>query len=409
MPVVTDTGANATSDAPGTAATTAARSARRPHVAEIDVVRVMTFAAVVAVHTVANANPTTAVAPNAILMLLHFTRSAFFVLTGFVLMHQYLGRPLAVRNFWRRRITLVAVPYIGWSVLYTALGQVQAPHGSAAGFLRTLGPNLAFGQAWYHLYFLLVSLQIYLLFPLIRKMVTRTAGWHGRLLILSAAIQLALLAWLRYGVPTSGWGAGVTAHADALLPTYQFYVLAGAVAACHLDRLRSWLLGHVRSVLLAVSLTAVLAEVWFAVTVAVGDSPLRAADVLQPAMFPWSAAATVGLATLGAVWASRRKPASTTARWLQTASDRSFGVYLVHPAILWAVLSLGHGWIMHSLPAVIGTAVVYLIVLAAAAGFTEGARRTAASLLLTGRPRLRTGRHLTAALPSRPAVLIGRP
>ncbi len=58
---------------------------------------------------------------------------------------------------------------------------------------------MALGTAWYHLYFLLVSMQIYLVFPLILWLVRKTAGHHGVLLAISAVIQLALTSWLMYG------------------------------------------------------------------------------------------------------------------------------------------------------------------------------------------------------------------
>ena len=52
---------------------------------EIDVVRVVTFVAVVAVHATGGTTDQQSVGGNAALTLLHFTREAFFALTGFVL------------------------------------------------------------------------------------------------------------------------------------------------------------------------------------------------------------------------------------------------------------------------------------------------------------------------------------
>ncbi len=87
---------------------------RRGHVYEADVVRVLTFACVIAVHTISHTEPATSIPANGFEMLLHFTREAFFCLTGFVLLHQSLGRarPLPTLTFWRRRLLAVCVPYI---------------------------------------------------------------------------------------------------------------------------------------------------------------------------------------------------------------------------------------------------------------------------------------------------------
>ncbi len=152
---------------------------RRGHVYEADVVRVLTFACVIAVHTISHTESDTSVPANGVEMLLHFTREAFFALTGFVLLHQSLSRPepLAARTFWRRRIVVVGVPYIAWSVIYTGI-EATTSFGTWTSELRHLGSNLAYGTAWYHLYFLLVSMQIYLLWPLIDRLVRATARHH---------------------------------------------------------------------------------------------------------------------------------------------------------------------------------------------------------------------------------------
>ncbi|MHA3701299.1 acyltransferase [Jatrophihabitans sp. YIM 134969] len=400
------------------AATT--RPKRRAHVHEIDVVRVLTFASVIAVHTVANVNAGDLVWPNAVLMMLHFTRSAFFALTGFVLTYQYLGRPVQTRNFWRRRLTLVGVPYVTWSVLYTALDQVDHPAASLGAFVQKLLFNIGVGDAWYHLYFLLVSMQIYLLFPLIQWLVEKTRGHHLALLVASAVLQFGVLSAIRYGNPGPGWASNIVTYSDTIFVSYQFYVLAGAVAATRLDEIRAWVPAHTRGILLTVVGTAVLTEAFFALEVATGMGAQRAATVLQPAMFPWSIVATAGLLSLGVLWSRSHAADSTQARWLRTASDRSFGVFLVHPAVLWFLLWLASDRLADVLTGPGATVLAYLVVVVGAVGFTELARHTPVSMPLTGRPSLaeveraevakRSGPRASAepAAPSPPAPVTDR-
>ena len=57
-----------------------------------------------------------------------------------------------------------------------------------------------------HLYFLLVSMQFYLVFPLFRSMLRATRGYHWPLLALSAALQVGIDVWLHELAPT-----GITA------------------------------------------------------------------------------------------------------------------------------------------------------------------------------------------------------
>ena len=89
---------------------------RGGRVPEIDLVRVVTFGAVIGVHAVGLSFAPLAVGGNAALMLLHYTRSAFFVLMAIVLVRsaERSGRTGKLR----RRLTLVGVPYLVWSAIY---------------------------------------------------------------------------------------------------------------------------------------------------------------------------------------------------------------------------------------------------------------------------------------------------
>lgn len=363
---------------------------RSRHVYEADIVRVLTFACVIAVHTVHYTNPDESLGANGLEMLLHFTREAFFCLTGFVLVLGSLNRPLVVTSFWRKRLLAVALPYVSWSIGY----ELIATHWSVLSTLRRLPGDLALGTAWYHLYFLLVSMQIYLVFPLIRWLVRRTAGHHVALLAVSGAIQLVVLALLTYAAPASGWAAPLVAHADALLPSYQFYVLLGAVAACHWDRMRELARTRRLAIVVLGLLSAGAAEAWYLAAVHLGTSPLDAAAVLQPVMVVWSVAAVALLVVIGSIWSDRRVPGGRADQALAVASDRSFGIFLAHPLVLWLLLQARSRWLPHLWgPAL--TVGAYLVVVAGSLAFTEVFRRSPLSLALTGRRRPARTPHAT--------------
>jgi surface polysaccharide O-acyltransferase-like enzyme len=147
--------------APTTGPAAGARDAG--HLYALDLVRVLTFACVIAVHTVVAINPPDSVPAGGAAMLLHFTREAFVALTAFVLVHRYRAS-LHVVPFWRRRFLLIGTPYLVWSVIYTGLALSTTPLPPTAA-LTQLGINLLTGTACYHLYFLVVTMQCYLLFP----------------------------------------------------------------------------------------------------------------------------------------------------------------------------------------------------------------------------------------------------
>jgi peptidoglycan/LPS O-acetylase OafA/YrhL len=74
-------------------------------------------------------------------------------------------------------------------------------------------------------------------------------------------------------------------------------------------------------------------------------------------------------------------------RWVDRASDLSFGVYLVHPLLLLGLFSLP--WVS-SPPAAVTAVVTTFLALGGSLLVAEIARRTPASLPLTGRPRRRS-------------------
>jgi peptidoglycan/LPS O-acetylase OafA/YrhL len=73
--------------------------------------------------------------------------------------------------------------------------------------------------------------------------------------------------------------------------------------------------------------------------------------------------------------------------WVDRASDLSFGVYLVHPLLLLWLFKLP--W-ASTLPTGVTVGVATVLALVGSLLVTEVARRTPASLPLTGRPRRRS-------------------
>jgi peptidoglycan/LPS O-acetylase OafA/YrhL len=369
--------------------------ARAEHLHEIDVIRILTFGAVIAVHAIAFTElPSNRLAAGA-LMLLQFGRELFFALMGFVLVYSAQRRYPGARTFWRRRFPLVATPYVVWTLIYRADGALTG-HPSGHGLLS----DLLTGNAEYHLYFLLVTMQLYLAFPLILRVVRATASRAGTVLAVVGVLNVAWLAALHDVTPHAAWAAGLWGRAYELLPTYSVYVLAGCYAAVHVDRLRP-LLRRRSGTLVAVGLgSAALAVVAYAVQLA-DRAPRDAADVLQPAMVLTCLAATLLLSVAGAWWTDGPR---RTGHIVAEASAISFGVYLAHPLVLQLLLSAGLGNAGQRIPAPLATLVAFLGAAAGAIAITLVARRTPLSLALTGRPRPEPSE--LPAVPQRPLPVL---
>jgi peptidoglycan/LPS O-acetylase OafA/YrhL len=368
----------------------AARVSGPGHIYAVDLVRVLTFAAVIAVHTVTTINPPGSIPAGGAAMLLHFTREAFFALTAFVLVHRYRDGLRGV-PFWRRRFLLVGAPYVVWSVIYSGLALITVPlppTETLTGALAQLGRNLLTGTACYHLYFLVVSMQFYLLFPLFLRLLRRSAGRRGRhrwLLAISAVLQIGIDAGLHVAHP-SGIAAELLGYDGSFVGSYVFYLVLGGVAALHADRVQAWVRGHPAIVLVALVLTGAAAEGWYLRSVLGGSTTVSASDVFQPVMVPWCVTVMTALFALGVMWAARRG-AGPASRAVEIGSDRSFGVFLVHPMVL-SVLTLGPStWLSTHVSALCSTVITIAATVVVSLLVVEMLRHSPLSMVLTGKRR----------------------
>jgi hypothetical protein len=150
-----------------------------------------------------------------------------------------------------------------------------------------LGHDLLAAGARYHLYFLLVTMQVYALFPAIRWVLRKTSGHHLALFAAACAYQLALTGaihyhWVRGGV-IGGWLNG--AASGIWMESYVLYVLGGAIAGWHFEHLCQVTRRHASwaTVTLAVGLgVAAGVGVYLTEVYAAGASPGAASAVFQP-------------------------------------------------------------------------------------------------------------------------------
>jgi poly(3-hydroxybutyrate) depolymerase/peptidoglycan/LPS O-acetylase OafA/YrhL len=391
----------------------------RPHIIAFDAIRLIIMVFVVSVHTLAFAGGTVTMSIGAVTTVFHTSRELFLLLTALVLTYNYGKRDhLRTGKFWWRRFYLVLPAYVAWSAIY------YAANGTARGawpsaFLH----DLQNAGARYHLYFLLVSMQIYLLFPLIRWVLRKTERYHGWLFAAALAYQVWLSIALHYkiwrgenghllaqflgGAATGNW-----------ITTYVFYVVAGALAGWHFEalcaftrrHLRSgWRAGAVAAAGLAVGLGVFLIE-----TQVYGATPANASAVFQPVVI--FEALTFGWALLGfgLLWSDRGAPGK---KFAAAGSASSFGIYLAHPLVLQVLLLVAgasffgskNGLVgdLHRLPhssleVVILLLVAVPLIYAVSWVIASIIRRTPLSLPLTGREwrtkRTKAGRAIDRTL-----------
>ncbi len=363
--------------------TAPAAVAPRQRLWEIDVVRILTFVCVIGVHTISHTSASDDVPLFLLLGLVHFTRDVFFALTTFVLVFTFFRRPVRMSAFWPRRFLLVGVPYLVWSVIYFFANLAHTGTNSSPGTLTgDLLLDIVTGKAWYHLYFLLVTMQVYLLMPAIVWLVRRTRGHHAVVLAAAGALQLIIAAAYFY---FPSLVSGLTAYKDEYFFSYIFFIVAGAIAADHLDVLFDWVRSHRPLIAVVTAITAVVTVGVFLLQMKGGRSFTTAVTPLQPIVMVWGVAVCFAFLAIGTVWADRRVEGGLGTRFVSVASDRSFGIFLSHPLFIWLLLWVGDDWFEKAVPKPWLTLVIYVLVVLGAIVLTEFARRTPLSLALTGR------------------------
>ena len=146
----------------------------RGYISQFDSFRVIACCAVVLQHSLlwnVQAGNTTA---WAFVMLLHFSRTAFFFLAAFLLTYSQITRPRSTVGFWRRRYVQLGVPFLAWTLIYWVFSMVTGNSWDQAWSL--LWNDTVYG--YYQLYFAVVLLLLYAAFPLVLR-VLRASSHHG--------------------------------------------------------------------------------------------------------------------------------------------------------------------------------------------------------------------------------------
>ena len=237
------------------------------------------------------------------LQLLHVTREAFLFISACMITYSFRDvLRVELRPFWRRRFTLGrrSLPLLDPDLLR------HHPATATTGSVPSRLSHLAYlvGTGYYQLYFLVVLLEFYAVFPLLLLLLRRTVGHHGLLLAASAVLQVLIVSLMHWGV-LPHWMRGFWATRE--MTSYQFYLIAGMVVAFHLDEVHRWLCAHVWLVLGLTLASAALAEGWYYLAVYHVMSWLgSSSDPFQPVVIPWNIGAIASIYLLG-VWLVGRR------------------------------------------------------------------------------------------------------
>jgi peptidoglycan/LPS O-acetylase OafA/YrhL len=227
------------------------------------------------------------------------------------------GAFLAVRA---RRIL---PPYLAWSLV-----MIARDHPSALFHPTTVAFLLLTGGAHYHLYFVPLVCQLYVLWPLLAPLGRGAASSAGATLALAIGGLAASLGWWRLS------GAGLVPNVTlTLVPLWLGYATLGLAAV---SWVRSWV-ARVQSgwtgLVIATSAAIVAAAVMIGyVYLQVVQSPEHVAIAVTIFQAP-SALYALSAMALGLIVVARLEQTAAHAV-LAGLGRRSYGIYLVHPLVL---------------------------------------------------------------------------
>ncbi|WP_339318095.1 acyltransferase [Paenibacillus sp. FSL R10-2734] len=245
-------------------------------------------------------------------------------------------------NFYRRRLKYILLPYLLVSMGYYALtlyvnGQLTQNFGdNLSSFFRAV----VTGSAYAHLYFVFISIQFYLLFPVLLKLLQ-----SSRLLVrwavpLGFALQWGFIFWNKYELHIVEKGS--------LAISYLAYYMLGAFIAIHFDKVKIWLMkpwreqsaaqkGWIR-VLVSLWLIAAFIHVqlWYVA---------RHYGVWTDSLWYellWNVHTILSaLVLLYAAFLIQRRAPRRMIAFLTSLGELSFAIYLIHPLLLAIFRKLG--------------------------------------------------------------------
>ncbi|ATW26302.1 acyltransferase [Candidatus Formimonas warabiya] len=254
-----------------------------------------------------------------------FAVPAFLFLSGFVLFYNYEGNWTSARckSFFYKRLSFTVIPYIIWSFFYFVGVQIIIGTNIFSQMDDSL-VKLITGKNYAHLYYIIIILQFYLLFPILMVLMKYFSCFRRNLLIFGAVFQVAFFLVNRIYLHIQATGSFAF--------TYMLFYLLGGYLALNYSACKNWLMKrpYLWGILWLVSGMIYTAKGWWIVQHPGAGYPwLSYANFLFYYLYVTFSCLALFLIShfLHQRW---EKYLSLPAQW----GMASFLIYLAHPAVL---------------------------------------------------------------------------
>ncbi|MHA0856071.1 acyltransferase [Paenibacillus sp. CMAA1364] len=336
--------------------------ARKDRIVEIELLRGLAFLAVALQHSIAHFAYVDGVTfgdgvmMTVLLMLAKFAVPVFIFITGMVLFYNYDG-PFQYIPFLKKRAKDIIVPYIFWSLVYFYLN-----YGWHQGLLGQSWKwfNMLFtGKTSYHLWYVVMIVPFYLLFPIFRNIVLKVRNKLPLWACLSSLVAVGILyVWLTGQVTAIGnlmstveipvLTAMFTKYADRNFLYFFFYFLLGACAGLRPDLWKKWI---IQGRWIYISTFCVLFIYYVNLVIGSFRTPVGlqinfyAVSLIRPLMVIFLLSST-GVIYMFASW-MKEKGGQRSNAFILSIGRYSYGAYLVHALMLRVSYIFDHAWFIH--------------------------------------------------------------
>jgi surface polysaccharide O-acyltransferase-like enzyme len=206
---------------------------------EIDFIKGIAIIGVVMVHITAYYLGLPEVEKKTYLFLQQIARYCvpmFFLLSGLLLFYQYGNEDrFPVKRFYKRRFIYILCPFVFWSLFYICYNWIVEP-GNISSSLRHNITDFLTGKSYYHLYYLFVLFQFYLLMPILFVIHKKTN--HYVLLSVSLALTVFMQVLVWKDIHTALHFTIDEYTIRKIFLTWIFYFCFGGVIGCRLDSVK---------------------------------------------------------------------------------------------------------------------------------------------------------------------------
>ena len=167
--------------------------------------------------------------PHIVMTLLNrslkFTTPIFIFLSGITGFYGYRNKEIKYFQFLKKRLPKVIIPYLIWCVVYYF---AYIKMGFYSFNIKFFVKNVLQGTMSYHLYFVIIIVQLYIVGPLFYKLVKNSKN-RILLLVISAVITSLCVEYIRFDL------------ADRIFLKYMFFYMFGMYVTLEYDKFISWL------------------------------------------------------------------------------------------------------------------------------------------------------------------------